>query len=751
MDSEGTTHYRTCSLCEAMCGIVVQHRDGEVLSIKPNREDVLSHGHICPKAVALKDVHEDPDRLRQPLRRTATGWEVVSWASAFDEIERRITHLRAEHGNDAVAIYAGNPTVHNVGAMLGIGDFIRAVRSKNLYSATSVDQLPHMVASWAMFGHQFLMPVPDVDRAQLFVCIGGNPVASAGSIMSAPGFEKRIDAMRARGGRFVVIDPRRTESAAIADEYLGIRPGTDTFLLLALLHAVFAADRVQLGHLAGVIDGLDTLRAAVLGFDPGALAAHTGIPHTRIMALAQALLDEPRALVYGRVGACTQEFGGLTLWLIYCLNAVTGHLDREGGMMIAEPAVDLTRAYGSRGHYARFRSRVRNLPEFSNELPVAALAEEILTPGPGQVRALFTFAGTPVLSTPNGGQLDRAFAQLDFMVAVDFYLNETTRHAHLILPPVSPLERSHYDLALSGFAVRNVAKYSPSLFPPPAGALHDHEILAELTRRLRRRPAGVGARLALHAKDAMARRLGPDGALDWMLKTGRYGVPYAGRMKLLARLPGFGALRRAMAAPDRRPLGLSLATLRAAPNGVDLGPLEQAFPRRLATQDGRLPLAPAMYVADLRRAAAALERSPPALSLIGRRHVRSNNSWMHNSPRLVKGKPRCTLLIHPSDAVPRGIDDGGLVQVTSRVGRVEVAAEVTPDIQPGVVCLPHGWGHARSGIRLAVAGAHPGVSINDLVDDQQVDELTGTAVLNGTPVEVAPVPATAELASTTVA
>jgi anaerobic selenocysteine-containing dehydrogenase len=744
MASQGT-HHRTCSLCEAMCGLVIEHRDGAVLSIKPNRDDVLSRGHICPKALALKDVHEDPDRLRRPLRRTPTGWEEVAWDDAFAEIESILGRIRRKHGNDAIALYAGNPTVHNLGAMLGIGDFIRAVRTKNLYSATSVDQLPHMVASWSMFGHQFLMPVPDVDRTQLFVCIGGNPVASAGSIMSAPGFEKRVEALQARGGRFIVVDPRRTESARIADEYLGIRPGTDVYLLLALLRAVFARDgAVQMHHLAPLTEGLEALREAVLRFDLSRLAARTGIARERIERLAEELLAEPRALVYGRVGACTQEFGGLTLWLIYCLNVVTGHLDREGGMMFAEPAVDLTRAYGAPGHYGKWRSRVRGLPEFGNELPAAVLAEEILTPGPGQVKALVTFAGNPVLSTPNGNQLDGALQQLEYMVAIDFYLNETTRHAHLILPPTSPLEHSHYDIALSGLAVRNVAKFTPALFAKPHGALHDHEILRELTQRLRRNPASLVGRLSLALKDAITTRLGPDGQLDWMLKTGRYGERYAGKLKWLANVPGLGALRRELTARDRRPLGVNLARLLAAPNGIDLGPLEQAFPRRLATKDRRLQLAPAMYLADLARAAAGLDAPPADLLLIGRRHARSNNSWLHNSQRLVKGKPRCTLLIHPHDATRRGIADGALVTVSSRVGRVQVPAEVTADIEPGVVSLPHGWGHGRPGVRLAIASAHAGVSINDLVDDQRVDTLTGTAVLNGTPVEVAPVDARVE-------
>ena len=726
--------HRTCPICEAMCGIVVEHRDGRVVSIKPDREDVLSRGHICPKAVALKDIHEDPDRLRRPLRRTPSGWVEISWDEAFDEAERRITDVRERHGRDAVAIYAGNPTVHNLGAMLGIGDFIRAIRTRNLYSATSVDQLPHMVASHFMFGHQFLMPVPDVDRTQLFVCIGGNPVASAGSLMSAPGFERRIDALRARGGRFIVVDPRRTESAAIADEYLAIRPGTDVFLLLALLHEVFSAGLEELGHLAAHVDGLVELRRAVLGFDPRELAARTGIAPARVQRLAREIAAEPRALVYGRVGACTQEFGGLNLWLIYCLNAVTRHLDCEGGTMFPEPAVDLTRAYGSRGHYGRFHSRVRGMPEFGNELPVATLADEILTPGAGQVRAFVTFAGNPVLSTPNGRQLEGALDGLDFMVSVDPYLNETTRHAHLILPPTSPLERSHYDVALSGFAVRNVARYSPPLFARPPGALHDHEILAELTLRLGTR-RGTRRNLA-RARGVVARRMGPDGLLDWMLRTGAYGAEYRGWLRFLGALPGLRAVRSKLTSPHRKPRGLSLAALRAAPHGVDLGPLEPGLPRRLATRDQRVQLAPEIYVKDLERAREALQAPVPGLLLVGRRHVRSNNSWLHNSHRLVKGRPRCTLLIHPEDAAGRGIRDGMTVLVRSRVGAVEVAAEVSDDMMPGVVSLPHGWGHDRPGTRLSVAARHAGVSINDLIDDRRVDVLTGTAVLNGTPVEV---------------
>jgi anaerobic selenocysteine-containing dehydrogenase len=555
--------------------------------------------------------------------------------------------------------------------------------------------------------------------------------------MSAPGFEKRVEALRARGGRFVVVDPRRTEPADLADEHLPIQPGTDVYLLLGLLHEVFAAGLVDLRHLATHVDGVERLREAVARFDPQALAARTGIARERVARLAREIASEPRALVYGRVGACTQEYGGLTIWLIYCLNLLTGHLDSEGGMMFAEPAVDLTRAYGSKGHYGKFRSRVRNLPEFGNELPVATLADEILTEGRGQVRALISFAGNPVLSTPNGRQLDRALESLEFMVSIDPYLNETTRHADLILPPTSPLEHSHFDIALAGFAVRNVVKYSPPLFERPAGALHDHEILAELTLRLGTQP-GMERSIAA-AKGSVARRLGPDGLLDWMLRTGVYGQENRGALRLMGRLPGFGAMRRQLEAPDRKPQGLSLKRLRAAPHGIDLGPLEQGLVRRLGSSDRRIQLTPDAHLNDLDRAARSLESPAPSLVLIGRRHVRSNNSWLHNSQRLVKGKPRCTLMIHPADAATRGIVDGCVVRLSSRVGAVEIAAELTEDMRPGVVCMPHGWGHDRPGTRLSVAGRSPGVSINDVVDDQRIDALTGTAVLNGTPVEVEPV------------
>jgi anaerobic selenocysteine-containing dehydrogenase len=710
-----TTHCRTCTLCEAMCGLVLETDGGRVVSVRGDAEDPFSRGHICPKGVALGDVHADPDRLRQPMRRTSAGWRAIPWDEALDEATQRLRAVQREHGRDAVAVYQGNPTVHNYGTLLFAPGFVRALGTRNRFSATSVDQLPHHVAAYSMFGHQLLIPIPDLDRTDFFLVLGANPAVSNGSLMSAPDAAGRIKAIRRRGGIVVVIDPRRTETAALADRHHFIRPGTDALLLMALLHVVFAEGLDRPGRLAGFTEGVDAARAAVAELSPERAAAATGIAADDIRALARAFAAAPSAVCYGRCGVSTQEFGGLAHWLINLLNLVTGNLDRPGGAMFTRPAVDVLKQT-RRGSVGRFRSRVRGLPEFGGELPVATLAEEILTPGPGQVRAVVTSAGNPVLSTPNGAQLDRALAGLDFMVSVDFYLNETTRHAHLILPPTSPLEHDHYDLAFYTLAVRNAAKYSPAVFPAPAGALHDWQIFLGLQRRLER---GTRARL----KHAALGRLKPHGMLDLGLRTGPYG----------AGLNPFGG-------------GLSLRRLRRHPHGMDLGALHPALPARLFTPSGKIDAAPAPLLADVDRLRARLAESEAQgaaaadggfdLLLIGRRQLRGNNSWMHNYPRLMKGRERCTLLLHPADAAARGIVDGAMVRLGSRAGSVDVPAEVSDEVMPGVVSLPHGFGHGRPGIGTAVAAAHPGASVNDVTDDRFLDALTGNAALNGVPVRV---------------
>ena len=704
-----TTHYRACNLCEAICGLAIEVCGDEIRSIRGDREDPFSRGHICPKAVALQDVHTDPDRLRHPVRRMGDGtWKRVSWDEALDEVGARLRAVQKTSGNDAVALYVGNPTVHNWGSLLFGPPLSRALRTRNRFSATSVDQLPHHVAATLMFGHRLLLPVPDIDRTQFLLVLGANPVVSNGSMMTAPGFKRRLEDLKNRGGRLVVVDPRRTETAEIAESHLFIRPGTDALFLMALIQVIFSEGLEKLGPTADLCDSIETVRELVAGVLPERVAPVTGIDTEAIRNLARAFAAAPSAVCYGRLGVSTQAFGGLCQWLVNVLNIVTGNFDRAGGAMFTRPAVDLVATAGL-GHLGKYVSRVRGLPAYGGELPVAALAEEILTEGGGQIRALLTIAGNPVLSTPNGVQLDKALGSLDFMAAVDFYLNETTRHAHIILPPTSALEHDHYDLVFNLLAVRNVARYSPPLFDPAPDARHDWQILAELHRRL------DGGPLLAQFKRWLNAKIGPRRILDLGLRRGPWG----------SGLRPFGK-------------GLSLTKLERAVHGVDLGPLEPCLPARLRTPTRRIELAPAPFVKDVHRLLATLVGDPTdqPLLLVGRRHLRSNNSWMHNSLRLVRGKDRCTLLMHPDDAARLGVAGEAKVAVVSRTGRIEAPLELSDEVMPGVVSLPHGWGHHRPGSELSVAEEHPGVSINDLTDESVVDDLCGNAVLSGVPVRV---------------
>jgi anaerobic selenocysteine-containing dehydrogenase len=711
-------YYRTCNLCEAICGLEITVRGNDIVRIEGDRQDPFSQGYICPKGVALQDLHTDPNRLRHPVRRTRGGnWERITWEAAFDEVAGRLRDIQERYGNNAVATYQGNPAVHNFGTVLSFPSFVRTLKTKNIYSASSVDQLPHMVAAHAMFGHGLLLPVPDIERTQFFLIMGANPVVSNGSLMTAPGMSRRLQALRARGGKVVVVDPRRTETAELADQHLFIRPGTDAYLLLAMLHVLFAEGRVRLGRLAAFTDGVETLAAIVRDFPPARVAPLTGIPAETIETLAREFAAAPAAVCYGRVGLSIQTFGTSAQWLVNALNIVTGNLDQEGGAMFPKAAIDPLERFTA-GHLGAWKSRVRGLPEFAGELPVAALAEEILTPGKGQIRALVTIAGNPVLSTPNGRQLDAALATLEFMASVDIYINETTRHAHIILPPTGSLEHENYAAIFHHLAVRNTVKYSPAVFAPADDTRHDWQIFLELETRL-------ASRTPLEALWAQLRRgvrlgLGLDGMLDLAFRFGPYGTGLFGD-------------------------GLTLAKVKAAPHGIDLGPLQPALPGRLWTKNKRIALAPEMLTQDVPRLQAWLQSQPMpsaangTLLLIGRRQLRSNNSWMHNSERLVRGKARCTLLVHPDDARQYGITSGQMVRVISRVGEIIAPAEVSDEVMPGVVSLPHGWGHDRPGVQLDVARRYPGVSINDITDEQLVDEVSGNAALSGVPVRLAPV------------
>jgi len=718
----GSSHYRACNLCEAICGIEIKVEAGPQLSIRGDKDDPFSRGYICPKAVALQDIHYDKDRLRYPVRRLPNGWRRISWDEALDEVAKNLKGINAKYGRNSIGTYLGNPNVHNYGALLFAPGFLRSLRTRNRFSATSVDQLAHHVASFLMFGHQLLLPIPDIDRTKLFLVLGANPAVSNGSMMTAPGMGRRLQELQRRGGRMILIDPRQNETARLADQHLFIRPGTDVLLLLALLHVVFEEGLTRPGPLASLPKGLEQIASLVKEFPPESVAAITGIEAEQIRALAREFAAAESAVCYGRIGVSTQEFGAVCQWLINVLNIVTGNFDRSGGAMFTLPAFDPLSAPESiapRGSFGRWHSRVRKLPEFAGELPVAALAEEILTPGEGQVKAFVTLAGNPVLSTPNGRELDQALASLEFMVSIDFYINETTRHAHIILPPTSSLERGHYDVAFHMLAVRNTTKFSPPLFDPAPDTRADWQILAELQTRMEHKQ--VGNILRGVQKKFTRKFFGPERILDLGLRFGPYGA-------------GFNPLSK----------GLTLRKVKNAVHGIDLGPLTPCLQKRLCTPDKRIELAPEILVKDVERVKAKFLDTAPAdlngnLLLIGRRHLRSNNSWMHNTRRLLRDDettPRCTILMNPVDAARRNLIAGQSVKVESRVGSIVIPIEVSEEMMPGVVSIPHGWGHDRPGNRMEVAQQHPGQSINDLTDNQAIDALCGTAAFNGTVVTV---------------
>ncbi len=725
-----TSTYRICPLCEACCGLEVKTRDGRVTAIRGAENDVFSAGYICPKGFALKDLHEDPDRLRQPLVKRNGVFVETTWDEAFAEIERRLPPLLHTHGRDAVAVSVGNPSAHKMGLLLYFSRLAKALGTKNVYSASTLDQMPKQLSSGLMFGHWLSIAVPDIERCDHLLVIGANPVASNGSLWTVPDFRGKAKALRARGGRLVVIDPRRTETAEVADAHHAIRPGADVFLLAAMATTLFEEGRVRLGRLAPHVVGVDAVREALAPFTAEAVAVRCGLEAAAIRGLARDLAAAERGCVYGRIGTCTQSFGTLSSWLVDVLNVLTGHLDEAGGAMFPKSAAFANNTAGRPGSgrgitTGRWASRVSAAPEVFGELPMTCLAEEIETPGPGQVKALITVASNPVLSAPGGPRLAAAFEQLDFMVSLDIYVNETTRHADVILPGWSPLEDAHYDVAFPQLSFRNQARYSGAVFAAPAGHPPEWQTLLRLAAIAR----GLGAQADVLALDdqytaddvrklagdgtafviqAVAGRQGPERLLDLALRSGPYG-------------DGFGL----------KPDGLNLAKVMAAPGGIDLGALEPRIPEMLRTPSGRIELAPPMLLADLPRALADLGTPAPAMVVIGRRDVRTNNSWMHNLPTLAKGPYRCTALVHPDDAARLDLADGGSARLAGNGQTLQVTVEISAAMRPGVVSLPHGWGHDLPGARLALAAQRPGVNLNALLDDRVRDPLSGNAVLSG--------------------
>ena len=693
--------YRACPLCEAICGLEFRFVDNRLDAIRGDAADPFSRGHVCPKGNAILDLEQDPDRLTQPMRRQGDTWVATSWEEAFTAIGSRLHDIQSAHGRNAVALYFGNPNAHHLSLIAYTPQLVRAVGSRNVFSASSVDQWPHQLVCWQMYGHQWLLPIPDLDRLDTLLILGANPLASNGSLMTAPDVGVRLKAIRDRGA-LIVLDPRRSETAAMASAHHAIRPGSDVLLLVALLQALQQIGPARLDAYAGRIDGFDTALAHVNAVSAASVLPQTGIAAETVAGIAEQLYRAGNAAVYGRMGVSTQRHGSVAQYLIQLINIYLGQLDRAGGCLPNDAVFPITGPGTSKGSRGRWHSRVRNLPEVSGELPVAVLREEIETEGVGQVRALITVAGNPVLSTPNGAALDAAIASLELRVAIDPYINETTRHADWILPPPSHLGEDHYDIFFNAFAIRRVARLSTPIVPMPAGALPQWRILEGVVSALK------SARGEVHKPFDEPREI-------------------------------------VRAALERGGSGITLDDLLAAPHGLDLGPLQPSLLGRIEHASGKIDCAPPLLIelfdAAMERLAGADAAGPDSLSLIGRRHVRSNNSWMHNAQRLIKGKPRHQLLMHPDDLRARALADGQRVRVRSRVGQVEVAVAASDEMMPGVVSLPHGFGHQGKGVRLARASALDGVSINDLTDDQDLDAGTGNAAFSGTPVWVEAAPA----------
>ena len=701
-------HYRVCNLCEAMCGLEIEHVGDRILSVKGDKNDPFSKGSICPKGALIHHLHQDPDRLRKPLKKNAQGgWDKISWQDALDYSAEQIIKIQQKYGRDAIALYLGNPTVHNFGAMMFVGELKRMLGTKNNFSPTSMDQLPHHFIGYYMFGHPLNIPIPDVDRTKHLIMIGANPIASNGSIMSGCGPVERINKIQQSGGKVILIDPRRNETARHVDEHIFITPGTDVYLLLSMLHLIMENDWVTLEHLSDHITGLPKLQEIASDYSPHNVADRTGISAEEIYKMTLEYVLEESAVLYGRMGMSTQEHGGLCHWLITVINILTGHFDKAGGAMFTDPAVNIKRRKGFKSAHGRWHSRVRGLPEFEGELPVSVMAEEMLTPGKGQIKGLITFAGNPALSTPNGKRLDKALAELDFMLCMDIYMNATTRQADIILPPPSHLEVDHYDLIFNQLSVSNNAKFSEALFKPENGQLYDWEIIKELVSRL--------AKHSPKKRSLVHKYLTPRQLLNLGLLTGPYGK---------------------LSHPSRWFSGLSLSKLIKSKHGISFGHLRPMIPAVLNTVDNKINLADDVFLTGLKELAAQENKvlSDNQFYYIGRRHLRNNNSWMNNISKLAKGKNRCTAMIHTDDAHRLSFAHGELVTVSSDTGSIHLPIEISEDIMPGVVSIPHGFGHKKKGVKMSVAASDDltGVSVNDITDENRLDKVTGNAAFSGT-------------------
>ncbi|MEL6193082.1 MAG: molybdopterin-dependent oxidoreductase [Bacteroidota bacterium] len=709
-------HYRVCNLCEAMCGLTITYQGDQVLSIKGDEKDPFSKGHICPKGAKIDELHYNPDRLKEPLRKKEDGsWETISWEAAFEEVGNRINAIRQEYGADAVGFYLGNPTAHNFGFMSHGSELRKILGTKNYYTPTTMDQLPHHFMAYHLYGHTLRMPIPDVDRTDFMLIIGGNPVASNGSLMSVAGIQQKLRAISKRGGKVITIDPRRTETSKVADEHYFIVPGTDIYFLMGILKVLVDNGWMNPGRMNEFMINYEELISLASEIEGETIAHITQIPWENIVDIATTYAQTEKAILYGRMGMSTQEHGGLCNWLLQCINMLSGKFDREGCTMFPKPAFPLFGGKKFRKSIGRWHSRVSKVPEFSGELPVSVMAEEMLVEGEGRMRAMIIHAGNPVLSVPNSREVERGLQNLDFLVSVDIFLNETNRHADIILPPASHLEVDHYDAIFNYLAVSDVAKFSPALYKPKKGQKYDWQIAKAFLKHFEK--------TSKKKTDWKFRYLTPRQLLNLGLLFGPYGK---------------------LSSWKRLFTGLSLGKLKRNPHGISLGPLKQQLPHILSTPSGKIDIGQEIFMQPFRELLKDMKNYQPQprekneFLFIGRRHLRSNNSWMHNSPTLMKGKNRCTAMLHPDDALALDIQDGQIISVQSTTGRIDIATELSKNIMPGVICIPHGFGHDGKGTRLKVANKkeNAGVNVNELMDNKMIDPVTGNIAFSGQTLEV---------------
>ncbi|PAL22039.1 molybdopterin-dependent oxidoreductase [Sphingopyxis sp. GW247-27LB] len=698
---EDGDHVTFCRICTAVCGLVATVEDGKVVRARPDPDNPSSQGHACVKGISYHAVTHDPDRVTRPMKRVAPGrFEPVGWDEALNDIARRLSAIIAEHGPDAVASYQGNPPAYATDGMTGFRMFLKALGTTKIYGAGSQDTNARFTANWVLYGSPLTIDVPDVNNADFMIIFGANPLVSNGSLIFTPRVRHQLDAVAARGG-VVVVDPRCSETAA-RYEHVAIEPNSDCWLMLAMLRTLAEEGLADEAFLAARCAGWPELRAALTGIEFAEAARRTGIGVDAIKALARRLVASPRSVCYGRVGICRGPYATLANFLLSALNMVGGTFGHEGGSTFATPVLaGSDRA--TTGGYDEVRSRIGNFPSVTQFLPSAVMPDDILEPGPGQVRALLSLGGNVLLAAPGGERLRRGLEQLELSVSFDLYINEAGSYADYVLPGLTFYERADLPMVPFMSMVQPFLQYTEPVIAPVGEARSEFDTFCAILGRM-------GLRMpAASPEEAAAQAAG-------------------GQMRPLEVLDG--AIRQGPAGAA----GWSIDRLRDHPHGAMLDiPIPWGNPDKIAHADGRIHLWDDLIAGELDR----LLATPPAkgLKLLSRRDIRSHNGWLHNVDRLVRSQ-KPTLHIHPDDAAAHDLADGDRAILSNRFGEIEVEVEVNADHLRGTVSYPHCFGHGSGGWQRANRAG--GANINILLGHgpDVVEAVSGTTLMDGISVEL---------------